>query len=245
MSGIIDIHSHILPGIDDGAVDWDESRKMLAAAYQQGIRTIIATPHFSDRQKHFDFRELTEKLDREAKQIDSQFHILPGQEIMYFNSMTEYLKRGMALTLADTRFVLVEFMPDVLFQNLYQWLRKILQAGYIPVVAHVERYHSLRISANLAELSAAGCYFQLNYSSLEGTVLNSDVRWCRKLMLNHQIHFMGTDMHHYSHRTPVITKSLNWMENHLEPEYLLAVTKGNAQFLLASKNKTEGNSNGK
>ena len=69
MTGIIDIHAHILPGIDDGSRDWDESRKMLEESYRQGIRYIIATPHYSRRGLNPDIYDLSEKLREEARRI--------------------------------------------------------------------------------------------------------------------------------------------------------------------------------
>ena len=69
MTGIIDIHTHILPGIDDGSRDWDESRRMLEAAYQQGTRCIIATPHYSRRGLPPQIYELAERLSEEAGRI--------------------------------------------------------------------------------------------------------------------------------------------------------------------------------
>lgn len=83
---------------------------------------------------------------------------------MYFASLVDYLKWGEALTLAVTRFVLVEFVPDVTDKNLYKWVHKLLMAGYFPVVAHIERYNSLRKEDQIKELAATGCYQQMNYS---------------------------------------------------------------------------------
>ena len=73
MTGIIDIHAHILPGIDDGSRDWDESRRMLEESYRQGIRYIIATPHYSRRGLNPDIYDLSEKLKEEARRIAPDF----------------------------------------------------------------------------------------------------------------------------------------------------------------------------
>lgn len=229
---IIDIHSHLLPGIDDGAADWDETRLMLRLAYEQGIHTIIATPHFSRRLKPRELRELAGRLAEEAQKISPDYRIFLGQELMYFDSLAEYLKRGDALTLADTRYILVEFLPDVTYKNLYQWVRKLLMAGYYPVIAHVERYFSLRSEDRLKELRSAGCYLQMNYSSLDGTFFQGDVRWCRKLVRQNLIHFMATDMHHIDYRAPLIRKSLRWMEKNLDAEQRIRMTGRHAECLL-------------
>lgn len=232
---IIDIHSHILPGVDDGAADWEESRKMLEIAYENGIRTIIATPHFSRRIKLEYLGELAEKLGEKARQIDSGFQIYLGQEIMYFDSLAEYLKQGDALTLAGTKYVLIEFMPSVSYNNMFQWIRKIQMAGYLPVIAHVERYHVLREEKRFHELKSTGCCLQVNYSSLEGTFLDVHTRWSRNKILGNHIHFLGTDMHHSARRSPAIKKSLKWLERNTNKELQEALTSRNAENLLANR----------
>lgn len=235
---VIDIHAHILPGIDDGAANWEESRKMLEMAYNQGIHTIIATPHFSRKQSFNQLQELTGKLNEEAKKIYPDFQIYLGQEILYFDSLVDYLKEGKALTLANSRYILVEFMPNVRYHNLYQWVRKILMAGYLPVIAHVERYHTLRKENRLQELAAIGCYLQMNYRSLEGGFFDSNTRWCRRCVLNGDIHFLGTDMHHSSYRTPVIKKSLNWLKHNAELDQMLDLTNKRAGYLIRNQSFT-------
>ena len=144
MTGIIDVHTHILPGIDDGARDWDESRRMLETAYSQGIRHIVATPHYSRRGLRPEIYELSARLTEEAKKIAPDFKTGLGQETYYHEGLVENLKQGQALTLEGTRCVLVEFDPQEAYHSLYQAVRKMTMARYIPVIAHVERYFCLR-----------------------------------------------------------------------------------------------------
>ena len=168
MTGIIDVHTHILPGIDDGARDWDESRRMLETAYSQGIRHIVATPHYSRRGLRPEIYELSARLTEEAKKIAPDFKTGLGQETYYHEGLVENLKQGQALTLEGTRCVLVEFDPQEAYHSLYQAVRKMTMARYIPVIAHVERYFCLREGKNLEELVQCGCRLQMNYSSLDG-----------------------------------------------------------------------------
>lgn len=218
VEGIIDVHAHILPGVDDGAADWDEARRMLQCAYGQGVRTVIATPHYSHRQDVGRLRRLAGQLDEEAKKIAPEFDVLLGQEILYFDSMTERLKEGHALTMAGSRYVLVEFMPEIPYQKLYQAVRTVLMSGYYPIVAHVERYRVLRDERHMEELAGTGCQMQMNYRSLQGNVFDRDARWCRRQVQEGRIQLLGTDMHHMDHRTPEISKSLDWLKFHIEEE---------------------------
>ena len=220
MTGIIDVHTHILPGIDDGARDWDESRRMLETAYSQGIRHIVATPHYSRRGLRPEIYELSARLTEEAKKIAPDF------------------KQGQALTLEGTRCVLVEFDPQEAYHSLYQAVRKMTMARYIPVIAHVERYFCLREGKNLEELVQCGCRLQMNYSSLEGNgIWNREVRWCRRQVLEGRIHILGTDMHRMDYRKPDVRASLGWLEKHVGEQALKALVSSNADKIL-QKGKT-------
>lgn len=236
MTEIIDIHAHILPGIDDGSRDWEESRAMLKEAYGQGIRRIIATPHYSRRGLPSGIQDLMERLRREAHEIASDFTIALGQETYFHEGLVENLKCGKALTLAESRYVLVEFDPQVPYQKLYQAVRKLTMARYIPVIAHVERYICLREGKNMAELVQCDCRLQMNYSSLEGnTMWNREVRWCRRQVLEGHIHCLGTDMHRMDYRRPDITKSLKWLTKHVDENRLDALLRGNAYIILQQR----------
>lgn len=229
--GIIDIHSHILPDVDDGAVNWEECRQMLRIAYQQGIRTMIATPHYSICQDRNKIRIKAEQAAKEAARIDVNFQVCLGQEVMYFESMTEHLKEGRIFTMGSSSYVLVEFMPDVAYSVIYQAVRKIFSAGYRPIIAHVERYKTLRKEAYLRELAKTGCYLQMNYHSLEGNALDAQVRWCRRQVKNGLIHVMATDAHHASCRSPIITNSLEWLKDHIDAKYVADMTREHARAI--------------
>lgn len=231
-TGIIDMHSHILPGVDDGAASWEECRQMLATAYDQGIRTIIATPHYSVHQDMEKIRVQAERAAAEACRIAADFKLFLGQEIMYFESMTEYLKEGKIFTMAGSQYVLVEFMPDVSFSVIYQAVRKTIMAGYHPIIAHVERYITLRKDEHLQAVVKTGCHLQMNYQSLPGNLFDARARWCRKQVENGLIYVLGTDAHHLSYRSPVIEKSLKWLNDHVAEDYVADITRKHAQKMI-------------
>ena len=92
MTGIIDMHAHILPGIDDGSRDWDESRRMLEESYRQGIRYIVATPHYSRSGLPSGIYELAERLKEEAHNIAPDFMTGLGQETYYHEGLVDHLR---------------------------------------------------------------------------------------------------------------------------------------------------------
>lgn len=199
---MIDMHCHVLPGVDDGSANAAETRELLQMAWNQGVDSIIATPHFSH---HTDFAKLKERLQLTkeiAKKIDPSFQIFPGQEIMYFEEIIDWLDRKRALTLAESRYVLVEFQPGDKFIKLQRAVRELVSAGYLPVIAHVERYQCLREKGRTAELIGNGAYLQVNSSTVTGGLFDRDAGWCRHEIAEKRIHFVASDMHDPKHRPP-------------------------------------------
>ena len=246
MIGIVDIHAHILPGIDDGSRDWDESRRMLEEAYSQGIRYIVATPHYSRRGLPKGIYESAAKLKEEAQRMDPAFMIGLGQETYYHDGLIDNLKNGTALTLEGSRYVLVEFDPQVPYDKLFQAVRKLAMARYIPVIAHMERYVCLRKEKNLSEVMECGCKLQMNFSSLEGSSLwNREARWCRSQIIDGRIDCLGTDMHRMDVRRPDIRESFEWLMKHVEARKLEALLCGNAYRLLQKEKRETRDTYGK
>lgn len=199
---MIDIHTHVLPGVDDGSPNIEETEKLLKMSWKQGVTTIIATPHFSH---HTDFAKLQERLEmtrKAANKIDPRFKIYLGQEILYFEGICDWLDQGKALTLADSRYVLVEFRPNDNFIRLLRAVRELVSDGYLPIVAHIERYDCLREKGKTAELIDNGAYLQMNAASVIGGIFNQDARWCRNEIAQNRIHFIASDMHNVSTRPP-------------------------------------------
>ena len=142
-TGICDMHCHILPKLDDGSKSVDETIQAIEEGVRQGIRTMIATPHFYPGRYEADVQTILQKV--ENIQLICQEQNLPvrlyaGQECFYYSGLLEQLKEGRALTLAGSRYVLVEFSPDCIYSQLFYGLSELIRGGYLPVLAHFERY---------------------------------------------------------------------------------------------------------
>lgn len=210
--GWIDIHAHILPGIDDGPSHWKESEMMLCMAREQGISHIVATPHFAKDQDMEQLGNMLKELRHRADLVSKGLTVSLGQEIMYFEELPLYLEQGKALTLAGSRYVLVEFLPGDSYMRLNRAVRSLVQSSFLPVVAHAERYHCLLERGRAEELVNSGAYLQVNAGSLEGGLLSKQAAWCRREILNGSIHFLATDMHGVSRRPPAAAAAAAWME---------------------------------
>ena len=229
---IIDIHAHILPGVDDGARDLKESIALAVSAASQGIRAVIATPHFSRRGDPDEYRQLLKSVQTEIWKSCPDFQLYLGQELYYHEDLGDRLLSGQALTLADSSYILVEFDPAAPFSRMSRGIRNLCGLGYIPVLAHAERYGCLRESGMLERLREMGALFQVNYESLTGRWYDRDVFWCRKQIREHRIHFLSTDMHQMDHRPPEIKRALDWLDKNVDAEYKKSLTEGKARRIL-------------
>lgn len=208
----IDIHTHILPGVDDGSRDWTESRAMLKSAYNQGIRHLIATPHFSQHQQVEQLESLARQLRAEAKNISPELEVSLGQEVLYFEDLVSFLADGKVLTLAGSRCVLVEFYPQDSFARIMRAINQLQRSSYVPMIAHIERYQCLYEKGKIEELKQTGAYLQMNYGSLIGGLLDKRVRWCRRQVRRGYIDFFGSDMHNMTTRPPRIQEAVAWIK---------------------------------
>ena len=235
----IDIHAHILPGIDDGARDMTEALAMAEAAYREGIRAIIATPHYGAANPDFD-RQKAEAAYRELySEIKKQWPdmlVVLGNEVFYGTSCLEALQKGRAMTMAGTDYVLVEFYPDVSFRELENAMRNLLNVGYKPVLAHIERYMCLEKELDLVEeLIEMGVYMQVNGRSFLRKRFDRRASWCRTLLKSGMIHFVATDCHNNDGRSPVMAQVVEKMLSITDEETVRDIVFRNGLKLLKNQ----------
>lgn len=215
MQSITDMHCHILPGLDDGCRDMEECMAVLRQAERQGIRHIIVTPHFHPgRYEVYAPRVLeTLRLVRtQCRANNIKVNLYPGQECYYYSGLVSLLDQGKVLTLAGSRYVLVEFEPDCLYQVMLTGLQELKQSGYRPVLAHFERYGCLRKRERLAELRERGYLLQMNYDRLrEKDTLFHRNPW-RKLVRDGMVDYLGSDCHGTALRPLHAEEAYRWME---------------------------------
>lgn len=220
----IDIHCHILPDVDDGAENVEESRQMLRIAYEQGFEAVIATSHHSKRYQKATPQRILQtcsELEQWAREeLTPEFRIYPGQEIFFVHGMVEEVADGRALSLAGSPYILVEFLPTTPYSTIYQMVREMAVSPYRPVLAHIERYRELRKEDRVEELIYAGALMQMNYGPISGKWYDETTRWCRRTLLEGNIHFLATDMHNTRTRAPRTEKAVQWMQKNLDEEYM-------------------------
>lgn len=205
-SGYIDIHSHILPGVDDGSKDCNMSMEMLRIAEKSGINEIILTPH--NKPMHHNvklekMRILSEQLQEAMAQEGINIRLHTGNEIYYRSDILDVLEHEDAYTLAESSYVLTEFGPMEAFDRIRGGIYQILSGGYKPILAHVERYASICSRPEYAdELAEMGCYIQVNAGSILGWHGWQEKRFTKKLLKRKMVHFVATDAHNMEKRGP-------------------------------------------
>lgn len=240
MTGYYDMHTHILPGVDDGARDLQETMEMLYQAYLEGIRHIVVTPHFALDSRNMPVRELMDKFE-EVKR--AALHTVPamdfslGNELMNSAGMVNALNEGRALTLGGTSYILVEFLPKDGYRKIYSSLHNYIMNGYIPIVAHVERYDALiRRTDRMDELIHLGVLFQMNTSSLMAGKRRRNASYHRMLLEEGYIHLLGSDCHRSDSRSPLMRGALQDLPGELlNSGVMQAVLSENPKKILADK----------
>lgn len=224
MEGYIDIHSHILPGIDDGAKDFAASMAMLQTAYDNEIRKIILTPHHKigrHNARPDKIRELAGKIGEAAHAADMDITFYTGNELYYSSETVRALEEGTACTMAGSSYVLVEFGPMDSLEHIRGGIYQILSAGYCPIIAHAERYENVCAKVeHVADLAAMGCYIQVNAGSVMGQYGMGTKQFLKKLLKRELVHFIATDCHDGKRRSPRLMECARYMERKYGGEYV-------------------------
>lgn len=210
--GITDIHTHILYGVDDGAEYLGDSMKLIAEEWDQGVQRIILTPHYGPKFGHPDRNILEQRfheIEEETKKYYPDMKLYLGSELYYQKDTIQDLKDGKALTMAGTRYILVEFGIRDSYSRIFQAVQNMVYAGFLPIIAHVERYEAVFGHIDKAkDLVKAGAYLQVNTESFLGGFLDKRTAFCKKLLKEQLICFVGSDCHDMTNRRPDMKKGL-------------------------------------
>lgn len=199
----VDIHSHLLPGIDDGAKDIDDSIRLITKMNTYGINNFITTPHVMDELYPNSSEVILEKLALIKAELKnrglSHISINAAAEYMMDEQFVKRLENNDILTLKDN-FILVEMSFANPPLNLFDIIFEIQLKGYKPILAHPERYSFYHNNLNnYYKLKKAGCLFQLNLLSLSLNYGKGVQRASYDLLKNNLYDFIGTDTHHINH----------------------------------------------
>lgn len=222
-TNFVDIHSHIVPGIDDGAKTVEDTKFLLEHMINFGFSKIITTPHtieniWSNTPATINKALATAKEN--LPDLTNAVHLKAASEYILDDYFAALVEQNDLLLLKDN-FVLVEMSyinPPI---QLFDYLFKLQVAGYIPVLAHPERYVFYHADvANYAKLKKAGCYFQMNLLSATGYYGKGVAKVADELLKKGMIDFVGSDFHHKHHvasfTNPIIIKEIDSLKRAFE-----------------------------
>ncbi|RZB30511.1 MAG: protein-tyrosine phosphatase [Desulfobacteraceae bacterium Eth-SRB1] len=211
---MIDLHCHILPGIDDGPELLDESIEMCRIAVNDGISKVVCTPHHVTGKYNNNREKIIRCVDKLQASIDSEdipLTLYPGCEIRLDDlDLVENIKAGELLTMNDSgRHIILELPNESLPRNIEKIISSLVFAGIIPIVAHPEKNHVIQKDPEIIyQLVRLGALAQLTSSSLTGR-LGSRIKKFSVFLLEHNlVHMLVTDAHASRQRRPVLSEGL-------------------------------------
>ena len=198
---MIDIHCHLMPGVDDGAKDLNEALAMFENAYTSGVTDMILTPHFIKGTKYSINNDakfkITEILKEALRRADIDINIHYGNEVYIDDKLPDMLKSGEVSSLADSRYVLIELPVAAEDKNAGNVIFRLKSDGYIPIIAHPERYNYFqKHPEKVMEYIRLGCLLQGDYMSLLGKYGRKAEKTLKVLLKHDKISMLASDIHH-------------------------------------------------
>lgn len=242
--GFIDLHTHILPGVDDGAKDISQAVKMISMAYANGTRGIFLTPHYGRRFKGISPDIITDAFESFSAAVRKQcpdLNLYLGSEIHYELDTAALLEQGACLTLHGTDFCLIEFGTMSRSSTVRQAIWELVRYGYTPIIAHAERYSTFVQNPSLVEeVLSMGALIQINADSVLGRNGFKTKRFCARMLKRRQVHFIGSDAHDLSRRRPKLYACWKKVLRKYGPDYASELFCSNAQAVINQHSTDEG-----
>jgi protein-tyrosine phosphatase len=221
---MIDLHSHILPGIDDGATTLEESIKMARLAVQDGIQLLAATPHHNNGRYSNESNSVKLAIDSLNKELisrDIPLRLLAGQEIRFNDLFWEEWEAGNLLTLNDSRYMLIELPGQHVPTGIWDVIHELKLKGVIPIIAHPERNSDLANGIEtLQELVEAGALSQVTSHSLNGLfgrrIRQAALEMCRRNL----VHIVASDAHNPELRPFGMSEAYRFVNSKLGSAYV-------------------------
>jgi protein-tyrosine phosphatase len=214
MTGFVDIHSHILWGVDDGARDLDMTLEMLRIAADNGTTDIVATPH-SDLHFSFDPEKIAERILEISSAPGAKPRIHTGCDFhLHVENISDCLAHPTKYTINHLRYLMVEFSDLNVPKSIGQVLERMMEAGITPVVTHPERNGLLMSDIErLVGWVHAGCLLQVTAQSFLGRFGKVARNAAFELMSRHMVHFIASDAHDPVNRPPDLSAAYEFVTN--------------------------------
>lgn len=235
---MIDLHMHILPGLDDGATDWAQSIEMARMAAENGTDRLVATVHSYARRGFYellpeDIKAAAQTLNQCIADAGLTLRVYTGMEVLLDASVLPLLKEGRLLTLGRTRWLLTEFYGGESAAQMTALLRAVSEMGYTPLIAHAERYKVFQKHPDFAlTLHDMGCAIQVNARAVSGQADRKFVKTARRLCERGLAQIVASDGHNTTSRPPLLRGAWDWLADTCSPTLADQLTVNNPRALL-------------
>lgn len=238
---MIDIHTHILPGIDDGARDMEDSIEMASIAVESGVHTLVATSHANTQGffRRYNVEEYMERLFLLQQTLDREeipLTVLSGMEIFMTEQVPDMIREERLLPINGTNYFLMEFGFGIDQKEMDELLDDVMELSVIPIIAHPERYRCVQRSARgLFYWMEQGCLTQVNRGSIFGR-FGKDVKICvDHLLKKNMVTCIASDAHKPFERTTYMADIKEYMETQYSFEYSKKLLYDNPSKILNGK----------
>lgn len=238
---MIDIHSHIIPNVDDGSQSLDESLEMLEIAADSGVHTIVATPHCNipDEYENYlspEMEDRFQRLDRARRDVGIHIRICRGMEIFATDELPTLLREKRVWTINNTKYFLMEFAFSEDVDFCRDVLRRCRSLGYHPIIAHPERYFFVQNDPELAfEWCTLGYGLQINKGSILGRFGPEPYRCARMLLEHNLVACVASDAHSPAQRSTYMGEINDLLLHDYGEEYRRLLLEENPSRILADK----------
>ena len=236
---MIDVHTHLLNGVDDGSRDFVESLTNLKLAEEAGFTDIILTPHYIENYYENDYAGTKPKIQELKKKLYENNILITlhqGNEVYISDNIGDLIKDNVVSKLGNSNYLLFELPMKSKLLTLDNLIMDIKAAGCIPVLAHPERYIFIQQHPNeVARLISKGVLIQSNYGSIIGQYGKEANKTLIKLLRNNMVHFLGSDTHRNGHIYAHFYKVKKELLKHISEEKFLELTTTNAMRVLQNE----------
>lgn len=236
---MIDMHSHILPAIDDGSRNIEESIEMIKEAKNAGFTAIVSTSHYIEESynssKH-EREDLIKNINQILEAENTDIKIYNGAEAYVSTNLNELIEKEKLPTINESKYLLMELPMHSEILYLDNIIYNLKANGIIPIIAHPERYSYVQKNPKmLQDLINKGVLFQANYGSIIGRYGKDAEKTLKRLLKSNMIHFLGTDTHRSGSVYTQMDKILKKLEKLIGKEKLELLSKTNPQKVLENE----------
>lgn len=240
---MVDIHTHILPSLDDGAENIEESLNLLRELKFQGVNAVIATPHFypqTDNSSEFfsarkaSFSSLAKNINEDLPKVYLGCELLYYENIGFSNSISQFC-------LLDSNYLLLELTDDFINEKLFMDLLNLKSKNIIPIIAHIERYASAKNYRKLLKfIKKEKILSQINASAV---LDNYGYKIVKKLIKKDIVSFIATDTHSIDFRPPQMAQAIEVLNSNFGKEYTEKLISNSRNLANTFENNTESEPN--